>query len=252
MTDEQIASLFDPRDGAMQGLDEMARRFARRIEAAATAPLLERIASLEKLRSEDLSHAVDMAATIEALEAKLAQLVPDGWAMVPVNPTTGMLYAADKEFGSRGLPSIAMIAYQTMLSAAPAAPEQQGPTVLQLAAGAFYPQATAFAAQAPKAQQAEAQEPCAWVHVCRKKPVLRVLTFGKDHPSMAARGYKAEPLFTRPQPSQLQALSEEEIDAAVAPLYKNSAAQRMGRIDDLSTAKVIQSALAAKNGAVLK
>lgn len=56
----------------------------------------------------------------------------------------------------------------------------------------------------------------------------------------------------RPQQAQLQALSYEEIDAAVAPLYKNSAAQRMGRIDDISTAKVIQSALAAKNGAVLK
>ena len=34
LTDEQIDALFDPRNGAMQGLDEIARRFARAIEAA--------------------------------------------------------------------------------------------------------------------------------------------------------------------------------------------------------------------------
>lgn len=34
LSDEQIAAIFDPRNGAMQGLDEVARRFARSIEAA--------------------------------------------------------------------------------------------------------------------------------------------------------------------------------------------------------------------------
>lgn len=34
LTDEQIEAIFDPRNGAMQGLDEVARRFARAIEAA--------------------------------------------------------------------------------------------------------------------------------------------------------------------------------------------------------------------------
>lgn len=32
LSDEQIDAIFDPRDGAMQGLQEMARRFARKIE----------------------------------------------------------------------------------------------------------------------------------------------------------------------------------------------------------------------------
>jgi hypothetical protein len=37
-------------------------------------------------------------------------------------------------------------------------------------------------------------------------------------------------------------LTDEQIDAAVAPLYQNSVAQRMGRADDIATARAIERA----------
>jgi hypothetical protein len=49
-------------------------------------------------------------------------------------------------------------------------------------------------------------------------------------------------LYDRPQQPAQQPLTEEQIDAAVAPLYQNSAAQRMGRADDIATARAIEHA----------
>lgn len=48
-------------------------------------------------------------------------------------------------------------------------------------------------------------------------------------------------LYIAPQPAQ-QPLTDKQIDAAVAPLYQNSAAQRMGRADDIATARAIERA----------
>lgn len=53
-------------------------------------------------------------------------------------------------------------------------------------------------------QQPATGEPVAWLHVCRKKPELRELSFSKAWPNLAALGYKARPLVlgdTHPAPS---------------------------------------------------
>lgn len=87
------------------------------------------------------------------------------------------------------------------------------------------------------AQQAEAQEP--------------VAVIGDDYQLLWIRRDWSEGLrvggllFTRPQPAQLQALSEEEVRKAVAIEGLGFAAS------DIRISKAIQSALAAKNGAVL-
>jgi hypothetical protein len=42
------------------------------------------------------------------------------------------------------------------------------------------------------------QEPVAWLHVCRKKPELRDVSLRENVRHLAAKGYKPEPLYTRP------------------------------------------------------
>lgn len=57
-------------------------------------------------------------------------------------------------------------------------------------------------------------EPVAWLHVCRKKPELRELSFSKAWPNLAALGYKARPLVlgdTQPAPS-VPATTEPVVD----------------------------------------
>jgi len=50
----------------------------------------------------------------------------------------------------------------------------------------------------PAAQQEPAGEPVAWLHVCRKKPELRDVSLRENVRHLAAKGYKPEPLYTRP------------------------------------------------------
>lgn len=349
MTDEQIASLFDPRDGATQGLDEMARRFARRIETAAVAPLLERIAALEaentrleglvyspglwrcakckftlvqrnlnahsgtvtardqpgdkcpncavnlwrvterENATENYDAAESLQIRLNELEAKLAQRVPDGFVLAPSIRLKNARALVDMGFWVEGAKIL-----DELLSAAPAAPEQQEPTPIDMvlhcpACGMQHvdaPEKSHYAieddeppmqwdnpphrshlchdcghvwrpadvptngvaavktkgkadspvSQAPNAQQAEAQEPCGHFMSAGN---------GRWVQCKAAASY-TEPLFTRPQPAQLQALSEGEVREAIA----NEG--MMYTAPDLRVAKAIQSALAAKNWAVLK
>lgn len=49
-------------------------------------------------------------------------------------------------------------------------------------------------------------------------------------------------LAAAPEAPAQQPPTEEQIDAAVAPLYRNSQAQRMGRADDIATARAIERA----------
>lgn len=47
---------------------------------------------------------------------------------------------------------------------------------------------------------------------------------------------------TAPQPVAREPLTDKQIEAAVAPLYKDRAAQLMGRADDIATARAIELA----------
>lgn len=87
MTDEQIASeecrcltahaqFIGSGDVWIEGVND----FARAIESAACAPLLERIAELT-------TECANLRSAMRGLEATLAQRVPDGWTLVPVEPT---------------------------------------------------------------------------------------------------------------------------------------------------------------------
>ena len=105
--------------------------------------------------------------------------------------------------------------------------------------------------EAKLAQRAEAQEPVAWrVHpfdyCIGSDGVYAVTHFDQQAETWRKKGWSVEPLFTRPQPAQLQTLSEEEVREAVR------AEGMMYTAPDLRVAKAIQSALATKNGAELK
>lgn len=65
LTDQEIEDISEERAPYVD------HKFARAIESAATAPLLARIAEMERLRSEDHSHALDLAAEIERLTQQL-------------------------------------------------------------------------------------------------------------------------------------------------------------------------------------
>jgi hypothetical protein len=61
------------------------------------------------------------------------------------------------------------------------------------------------------------QEPIAYLHQCGKKPELKELSFKKNEPLLAAKGYKAIPLTSppieAPPLAQRKPLTDEEIDA---------------------------------------
>jgi hypothetical protein len=69
---------------------------------------------------------------------------------------------------------------------------------------------------APVAKPHE-QEPIAYLHQCGKKPELKELSFKKNEPLLAAKGYKAIPLTSppieAPPLAQRKPLTDEEIDA---------------------------------------
>jgi hypothetical protein len=66
---------------------------------------------------------------------------------------------------------------------------------------------------APVAKPHE-QEPIAYLHQCGKKPELKELSFKKNEPLLAAKGYKAIPL-TSP-PAQRKPLTDEEISSMMS------------------------------------
>ena len=55
------------------------------------------------------------------------------------------------------------------------------------------------------------QEPVAYLHQCGKKPELKELSFKKNEPLLAAKGYKTIPL-TSPQPAQSKPLTFDEVE----------------------------------------
>lgn len=245
-----------------EGVSDRLIAYARAIESAATAPLLERIEQLEALvktlemqssasikalnergariaelerslefaeavaaADNTLHHAINVAqAKVVELEAKLAQQA-DPMSRIAKSKLADLIADGYRECG-------VMIERPGDDGAVKRGAVSNGGMVIW-----WHP-----------AQQADAQEPFAWAHVCRKKPELRVLSFSKNDPSLAALGYKDEPLFTRPQPAQLQRLSEEETMAA----WRGVDDAGDDRRNAMLYGDAIQSALAAKNGAELK
>lgn len=101
--------------------------------------------------------------------------------------------------------------------------------------------------QAPNAQQAEAQEPAYWQW--RRKADLWSLSHVYSYEVFATTDdSEVRTLFTRPQPAQLQALSEEEIVTA----WRGVKDVGDDKYNAILLSEAIQSALAAKNGVVLK
>ena len=177
---------------------------------AATAPLLERIAELE---------------------AKLAQRVPEWNGLV--EGERDQIVTDICEYGTGFVAPLYAIVegIERKLmerNAAPAAPEQ-----------------------APNAQQAEAQEPVLFVSPAQLAAHKDIDEgeFGIYLPAgKTAAGKFTQPLFTRPQPAQLQRVSNEEVRDAVWG-YVEDASNCPDEI--INIVDSIQSALAAKNGAVL-
>lgn len=204
------------------------------VESAATKPLLERIAQKQS-RIDQLIQEVAAGADAEAsqreriaeLEAKLAQLVPDGWKLAPVKPTEAMVVQGAgiiDDNGGNARWSDMREAWDAMLAAAPAAPEQQDHSEqhLDMVAQAsnaqqaepppWWPavenilneyglQAVDFVADFKAAQQAEAQEPVAWANFTEDG---NIRIWSKKPESANWCGLTLVPLFTRPQPAQHQ------------------------------------------------
>ena len=206
--------------------------------------LVARIAELEANAHTEI---VRLRTENAELEAKLAQRVPDERAAFE------KWFEPYWEGRQSDLAPWAGWQARAALAAAHAAPEQQEPSHPQFIAGfkaghaAGRIRGAASVARASNAQQAEAQEPCAWLD-----------DFGNAFPLGANKGAGSwmdahkrnwRPLFTRPQPAQLQALSEEEVREALLGFSEDSSTYE-DNIDGL--AKCIQSALAAKNGMNLK
>lgn len=210
------------------------------------------------------------------------------WKLVPNELTPEMLKAGEKVLW----PGKVQKAFSAMLSAAPAAPEQQeqppqecptpracsydgscrgnckpvaqAPNAQQAEPPPWWPavenilneyglQAVDFVADFKAAQQAEAQEPFAWSVFDGEGGHDLVLYAGNEdyRERFEARNPNhknwVEPLFTRPQPAQLQALSEEEAITA----WRGVKDVGDEKYNAILLSEAIQSALAAKNWAVL-
>lgn len=222
LTDEQINAAW--REVTQESIHDSRERFARAIEAVATAPLQERIAELE---------------------AKLAQRVPD---VEDLKDRLVAISSAVADSDDREAQAIIRTALQ-LLAAAPAAPEQQEPTTVtmmkvpdnpatlaQLAAVRpdLIPEICGIA-KAPNAQQAEAQPVGGTSLDELSGALMNNAPLNTDQRSalyellIAAAQPKAVPLT-----KQMQRLSMEELEAIFqcgGDVYTN-----------------VQSALAAKNG----
>lgn len=224
-------------------------------------PVRQKIAALDANAHAEI---VRLRTENVVLEAKLVQRAQEKITEEMHIAAVKVLHRAS---GVDGLPQRMLDA---MRSAAPAAPEQQDHSEQHLEMVAQAPNAqqaepygnpmseraeklAADPVRGPRiealreklAQQAEAQEPFAYLYhdapsaeqaseLCNS--TLLVLAAGR-RPWCR----NETPLFTRPQPAQLQALSEDELKKI---FYASGF--------DIRYADYVQSALAAKNGAVLK
>jgi hypothetical protein len=77
----------------------------------------------------------------------------------------------------------------------------------------------ALAAQPAPVAKPHEQEPIAYLHQCGKKPELKELSFKKNEPLLAAKGYKAIPL-TSP-PAQRKPLTDEQAHQILLDMAKH-------------------------------
>lgn len=97
--------------------------------------------------------------------------VQNGYKLVPLVPTLAMCEASGFDV------SESREAYRKMVLAV------SGNNQVSLQSNEHTPQKQLF-------------DPDAYLHVCRKKPMWRELSFNKDEPDLRNRGYKAEKLYT--------------------------------------------------------
>jgi len=97
--------------------------------------------------------------------------VPNGYKLVPLVPTLAMCEASGFDV------SESREAYKKMVLAV------SGNNQVSLQSNEHTPEKHLF-------------DPDAYLHVCRKKPLWRELSFNKDEPDLRNRGYKAEKLYT--------------------------------------------------------
>ena len=121
-------------------------------------------------------------------------MVPEGWKLVPVEPTEAMLHAGNSAIENWGVDANGSSTYRAMLAAAPQPPVVEQPQV--------------------------EQEPVAWMHQCRKKPELVKLSFKKREPALAASGYKARPLIFGDTAKPRQPLTDDERQDVYAKAIK--------------------------------
>jgi hypothetical protein len=93
------------------------------------------------------------------------------------------------------------------------------------------------------------QKPVAWIHICRKRPELRVLSFEEENPALKAKGYKAYPL-TSPLTLSLAQRQARSADAWVGLTQQDidiafDDTREGGGFDDF--ARAIEAKLKAKN-----
>ena len=149
MTDEQIIKILYPHSWDYLCGANLVQVIAnaRAIESAATAPLLERIAELDRIlaqtsgmnelqrmRIAELERKSDQDdETIQWQANKLAQRVPDGYKLVAAKGLEALCYALERAEYKGYLPEAMVEEWESVelnwLSAAPAAPEQQEPFV---------------------------------------------------------------------------------------------------------------------------
>jgi hypothetical protein len=96
------------------------------------------------------------------------------------------------------------------------------------------------------------QEPIAYLHQCGKKPELKELSFKKNEPLLAAKGYKAIPLTSppieAPPLAQRKPLTDEEIWREYRFLWPfHPEEERKLASDILEFARAIEAKLKEKN-----
>lgn len=95
------------------------------------------------------------------------------------------------------------------------------------------------------AQPTPEQEPIAYLHQCGKKPELKELSFKKNEPLLAAKGYKAIPLTSppieAPPLAQRKPLTDEEISSMMSKNLRSPEGTYF------SFARDIEAKLKAKN-----
>lgn len=120
---------------------------------------------------------VALRAALEQPDIEIPASVPEGWKLVPVEPTDDMLY--DIQEYSHILPPRGRRIWAHMLAAAPQPPALEQPQV--------------------------EQEPVAWANINKQGDIT--------HTSNKKMAWAKTPIYTHPQPAQ-QPLTEEQIKTA--------------------------------------